>query len=76
MIMKMYAVFYHNGAISNKPIPACGDRATIQIDNRIMRSGIDYIAKQECKKRGYLGYHLESGESLLRAKPITDYIPA
>jgi len=71
--MKSYAVFYCKSAISNERIQACGDRATIQIDNRLLDSCQEHIAREECRKRGYLGYHMEKGESLLQAKQTTPY---
>lgn len=78
--MKYYAQFYQlsTGYISGtippqfgqpKPIPACGDRAIIQIDGRLSKRAMGDIAAMECAKRGYIAWQIIAGDSLLTAKP-------
>lgn len=45
-----------------KPIEACGDRSVIIIDARRRVDEHHRIATVEGKKRGYIGYTLNSGE--------------
>ena len=44
-----------------KVIEACGDRAVIILDGRILQSFNENIARQECLRRGYIGYSLHKG---------------
>lgn len=67
----IFATFYHKSAISNQLIEACGDRAVIVLDGRNTMSGRIALAKDECAKRGYLGYVLHCGDTFTRSKPIT-----
>lgn len=53
-------------------IPACGDRAIIVIDGRLLQSFQNTIARQECIKRGYLGYSLHKGDTLNRSVCIQE----
>lgn len=80
--MKTFAEFYtwSTGYIAGtippqfgKPelITACGDRATIQIDSRLSHDNIKMIAANECKKRGYIGYKILKGKSLLECTSKT-----
>ncbi len=69
--MKTYARFYQTGLTSGQLIEACGDRSCIKLDGRQSQLTHEYIAEQECRKRGYVGWVLLRGYSLLNAKPIT-----
>lgn len=83
--MKTFAEFYtwSTGYIAGniplqfgKPelIAACGDRAIIQIDSRISHDNIKTIAANECKKRGYVGYKILKGRTLLECTSKTSII--
>ena len=74
--MKTFAEFYtlSTGYIAGtippqfgKPqlISATGDRSVIQIDSRLSHKNAMKIAEDECKKRGYIGYKILQGNSLL-----------
>ena len=52
-------------------IVACGDRAIIQIDSRLSHDNIKTIAENECKKRGFVGYKILTGKSLLECTAKT-----
>lgn len=76
----VFAEFYHmsvpgdwNNNVS-KPIPACGDRAVIILDGRRSRDAHLRIAREECKRRGYIGFKLHSGESFTRSKELSPYV--
>lgn len=73
--MKTYADFFEIGEVSGKLVSACGDRAIIQIDSRLSHTKKMEIARETCKQRGYKGYQLLKGSSLLRSEPITDIYP-
>lgn len=53
-------------------IEATGDRSVIVLDGRILESFNLNIARQECKKRGYVAYALFKGDTFCRSKRITD----
>lgn len=53
-----------------KIIEATGDRSIIIIDGRLSRINQDMIARQECIKRGYIGYSLHRGETFTRSSMI------
>lgn len=55
-----------------KLIEATGDRSVIVLDGRILESFNLNIARQECKKRGYVAYALFKGETFCRSKRVTD----
>lgn len=68
----IYAQFWHmstgyvSGSIpprfeesAKRPVPACGDRSVIILDGRNSREHQIAIARQECAKRGYVGFTLE-----------------
>lgn len=56
-----------------KPVEACGDRGVVILDGRSSITTLKAIARAVAKQRGYTGFRLERGPSLLRAKPVTDY---
>jgi len=56
---------------AKKPIEATGDRATIILDGRHTLQDNIALAKDECAKRGYIGFMLHHGDTLNRSKPIT-----
>lgn len=75
----IYAQFYHSSTPSqwnnytSKPIEACGDRAVIILDGRHSLETNSQIANDECRKRGYLGFHIAKGESFNRSTVIQPY---
>ena len=84
--MKLYATFYteSTGYVAGSlpprfepsaiaPVPACGDRGTIAIDNRLSIPNAVRVARKTCTERGYLGFSLIAGESLLSASDIRPY---
>lgn len=85
--MPTFAEFYHNstGYIEGtippefspehvKPIPACGDRAIVWLDGRMSHLSLHETAMKTCEERGFIGYKLIRGESLLRTQPISNYV--
>ena len=56
-----------------RPVEACGDRAYVRLDARRSIGMNAGIARTECLKRGYLGFTLIRGESLLSAHVVRDY---
>ena len=73
--VKTYAQFFIASLTTGLPIEGCGDRAIIRLDGRQSQLTHEYIAEQECKKRGYIAWQLIRGASLLRAKPCTKVTP-
>lgn len=61
-----FAQFYQFGAVSGKPIEACGDRSVIILDGRESRASHNGIALVECRARGYVGYSLHKGSGFNR----------
>ena len=75
--MKYYAQFYDRSAIDpDHIVEACGDRAVIILDGRNGRATHNAIAREECKKRGYIGYTIHKGEGFgyYRSRMIQTYI--
>lgn len=70
----IYAQFFHEGEISKKLIPACGDRSVIIIDGRVNGVTKEEIARTTCKRRGYLAYQLYRGDTFCRSNPIGDIV--
>lgn len=86
--MKTYAQFftYSTGYVAGtippqfddshkRLIEACGDRGIIQIDSRLSNWRIGLIARETCEARGYDGYQILRGHSLLGAKPVSGIWP-
>jgi len=84
LMMKTYAQFftYSTGYVAGtipprfddahkKLIEACGDRGIIHIDSRLTKLTIGLIARETCQQRGYDGYQILKGNSLLDAKPVS-----
>jgi len=65
-----YAQFYQKGIVSGNLIEACGDRSVIKIDARLTFHNQHAIAREECEKRGFIGYQLLQGNHLLSAEPV------
>lgn len=59
---------------AKKPIEATGDRSVIQLDGRTSKEDQYTIARTVGKQRGYIGYRLMKGQSLLRANYCSGYI--
>lgn len=53
-------------------IEASGDRSVIVLDGRILESFNLNIARQECKRRGYVGFSLHKGETFTRSSVIRE----
>lgn len=45
---------------NKKPIPACGSNSVYKCDGRWSLSTMHRVAKEEAKKRGFIGYSIES----------------
>lgn len=84
--MKTYIQFYTmstgyiEGTIPPKfgkpvAIEAAGDRGIIRVDGRLSQVKIAAIALQECKVRGFVGYKILKGVSLLDARPVSQFWP-
>lgn len=72
--MKYYAMFYNKNPITGQLYQPCGDRATIQLDGRLASHNMYAVAADTAKRRGFIGYHIEKGDCLLTARPITKII--
>ena len=73
----IYAQFYTKSAIDpDRIIEACGDRAVIILDGRNSRSTHNAVARDECKKRGYIGYTIHKGDGFgeSRSRMMQTYI--
>jgi hypothetical protein len=66
----LYAQFFQKDLAGNVN-EGCGDRAVIILDARRARSTNMEIAKEWCKKRGYIAYQLFYGDSFSRSKPAS-----
>lgn len=53
-------------------IEASGDRSVIVLDGRILESFNLNIARQECKRRGYVGFSLHKGGTFTRSSVIRE----
>ena len=60
-------------ASSVRPIEACGDRAVIRLDGRESVATALPFCRTECRKRGYIGFTVIAGESLLSARECRPY---
>lgn len=58
-----------------RPIEVCGDRGIVRVDGRISRDRVATIARCTAIERGYVGYQVLEGDSLLSAKPVSGYWP-
>ena len=58
---------------TKKPIPACGSDGILYLDGRwsVRRQAAE--AREVCLKRGFLGFTLHAGESLLRERVTREY---
>jgi hypothetical protein len=78
-----FAQFYHNstGYVSGsippkfspdhiKPIPACGSDSVAILDGRYSIARCASEARALARKRGYIGFTLEAGESFTRARVV------
>lgn len=63
--MKYHAEFFQID-LAGKLSPACGDRSVIILDGRISEHSMRCIAADECKRRGYVAYRVNRGESFTR----------
>jgi hypothetical protein len=55
-------------------VEACGDRSVVRLDGRQSRLCHESIAEKECRSRGFVGWQLVKGPSLLRSRPITPIV--
>jgi hypothetical protein len=67
-----FADFYHDCPDGLQR--AMGDRGVIILDGRERRETHHALARNECGKRGYDGYRLMAGASLLNARALTEVI--
>ena len=58
-----------------RPIEATGDRGIIRVDARLRNEAITKIAVGTAIERGYVGYQVWEGASLLEARPVSGYWP-
>lgn len=63
----IFAQFYQKSAIGNNLIEATGDRSVVILDGRLLESANSYIAREECRKRGFLAFRLYCGDSFNRS---------
>lgn len=75
-----YVQFYQKPVIwregqSADPIEACGDRAVIILDGRERLVTHLAYSRDQCVKRGFVGFRLYRGESFTRSKATTGYFP-
>ena len=81
--MKLFAFFYHNstgyvtGSIPPafhpshiRPIPATGSDSVLYLDARLNLSNAASIAREICKKRGFIGFTLNRGKTILNEKEV------
>lgn len=65
----VFAEFYQNSIpnpwnnFCSSPVSACGDRAVIILDGRERPASWAEVAREECKKRGFVGFTLNKGRS-------------
>lgn len=69
----IFAQFYQTCWFTGLPIEACGDRSVIILDGRHTLADNISMAKEECKKRGYIGYIICRGETFTRSNAITEF---
>lgn len=55
-------------ASARKPIPACGSDGLIYLDGRHGLPRQAAQAREVCRQRGFIGFTLHTGESLLRER--------
>jgi hypothetical protein len=62
-------------AALKKPIPACGSDGILYLDGRwSLRKQVEK-SREVCRQRGFLGFTLHAGESLLRERVTREYEP-
>ncbi len=69
-----FATFFQKSAISEEIVEACGDRSVLILDGRWCRERHHLHCKVWAETHGFYGYQICKGGSLLRNKPITDYV--
>lgn len=69
-----YVQFFQRGAVTGKPIEACGDRAVIVLDGRESKNTMHEFSERECNKRGFIGWQLMKGDTFTRSSPISECI--
>lgn len=58
-----------------RPIEVCGDRGIVRVDGRLSARSVIDIAIRTAEERGFIGYQVLEGTSLLQAKPVSHYWP-
>ena len=66
-----FAEFYIESAISDRLIPACGDRSVYILDGRNTRDTQKKDAKKWARRHGFLAYRICKGESFTRSRALT-----
>lgn len=82
--MKRYVQFFQNstGYVSGSIppwfdpknvtlIPAYGDGSVVIIDGRIRKETAKRIAREECKKRGYIAWQFFEGQSFTDSRAVS-----
>ena len=76
--MPIYVEYYQPSAIDpDRLVPACGDRASVQLDARQSADThhADAIRFNGYRRPFYAAYRLLKGDSIARAIPLTPIIP-
>lgn len=68
--MQYYAIF-HQRDLSGAIVEALGDRSVVRLDGRMSDASMRAVAADECKKRGYVAWHIAKGDRLLDVTPVT-----
>ena len=58
-----------------RPIEVCGDQGIVRVDGRLSARSVVDLAVRTAKERGFIGYQILKGPSLLLAKPASRYWP-
>lgn len=67
----IFARFYALSPVTHELIEAAGDRAYLRLDGRVGRAVWHETAEQTAQLRGYVGYMLYKGDSILTATPVS-----
>lgn len=67
----IFARFYALSPVTHELIEAAGDRSYLRLDGRVGRAVWHETAEQTAHLRGYIGYMLYKGDSILTATPVS-----
>jgi hypothetical protein len=76
----IYAQFWTVGAVSGKPIEACGSDAIIVLDGRYALRNLSAIVKAKWKdspwlQSKFIGFTIHQGKSFVQERKVLDYQP-